>query len=375
MASSSRNLPETLAQLERLRRTATRVAMATLVTTEGTTPRKEGAKMWVGADRRILGSVTIGGCVDTQVVAKSDEVIASGHACLLSLSLRDEEGWDLGLTCGGTIRVLVEPVAFDGSPDSVVAAYDAVRAEWERGRRAVIVVPLGGNLTRVVVRQDGSTSGSTGDTAFDSAVRAAAVEVLHTQTPRTRSISAHGVSVDCFFEPHGAGPRLLVFGATHVAIPLVRMAAILGWPSTVIDSRERFATRDRFGDADDVIVGGVEELASAQQYDADTYVVIVTHDYKFELPILRAVLPRKPAYVGLLASRGRARALREYLLADDVPTEMLDRVHVPIGLDIGAHSAAEIALSIMGEVVAVRATALSGLDGPPHRRLISDSGQ
>src|SRR5947209_6987293 len=139
-------MSELFEHLDRLRNAEGKVALATLVNTRGTTPRKEGAKMWVGEGGRILGSVTIGGCVDAQVIAESDGVLRSGAAKLLSMALGDEDAWDLGLSCSGTVDVLVEPMRLDRADDPALAAYDAVRAHvvTERGviRHAAIVTRM-----------------------------------------------------------------------------------------------------------------------------------------------------------------------------------------------------------------------------------------
>ena len=347
----SPDLHDMFADLDQMRGAERRVALATLVATVGTTPKKEGAKMWIGAGGRMLGSVTIGGCVDAQVVQAADDVLASGRTALLAMSLSDEQGWDLGLTCGGTLRVLVEPVQLDVATDPVSAAYDLVRRSAAGGARAVVVARLSGSPARLVVVESGAVAGTLGDRALDAAAGEEARSLFRSGASGTRTVAG----TELFFEVHGPAPHLIVFGATHVAMPLVEAAAVLGWPVTVIDARERFATRERFPRARAVLVGEVGALAAGQHYDAGTHVVIVTHDYKFELPILREVLAREPAYVGLLASRKRAQALRAFLAEDGVDPAALDRVHVPIGLRIGAQTAAEIALSILGEIIAVRA--------------------
>jgi xanthine dehydrogenase accessory factor len=310
--------------------------------------------MWVGEGGRILGSVTIGGCVDAQVVASSDEVLKTERPALLSLTLRDEEGWDLGLTCGGTLRVLVEPVRLDADANPITSAYHTVRRAVAAGRRVVLVAQLPGSAGRLVVHDDGSTAGTLGNPALDAAARAEALAVIDRGVSSTARLAAEGRETELFFALYAPPPRLLVFGATHVAMPLVSYGSVLGWRSTVIDARERFATRERFPDADQLLVGNVSSIAEQQRYDSSTFVVIVAHDYKFELPILRTVLGQQPAYIGLLAGRARARALREFLVADGVDPTAFDRVHIPIGLDIGAQTGAEIALAIAAQIVAVR---------------------
>ena len=170
-------------------------------------------------------------------------------------------------------------------------------------------------------------------------------------------------SGEAFLEVHGPASTLLVFGAGHIAMPIVTLARTLGWRTVLVDGRERFATRERFPDADEIHVGMLSDIAEAFTYNQSTFVVLVAHDYKFELPVLRTVLRREPAYVGLLGSRDRGAAVLEFLAAEGFTEEELRRVHVPVGLDIGAQTAAEIALSVLAEAVASRA----GRPGTPLR--------
>ncbi len=373
MSRPAPDLRETFDQLDELQRHERRVAMATLVSTKGTTPKKEGAKMWVGEDGRIRGSVTIGGCVDAQVLAESDAVLRSAKPVLLSLSLGDEEAWDLGLTCGGTVEVLIEPVQLDDAADPVVQAYHAIRAEAEAGRRAVAVVPLGdrgsGPARRLVVREDGTTAGTLGDAPIDAAATLQALDAIAHSASRTMDIDAGGRRATLFFELHGPATTLVIFGAGQVARPLVRFAKGLGWNTVLVDARDRYATRERFPDADEIHIGALGEIAQQMRYDASTIVVLVAHDYKFELPVLRVVLAQRPAYIGLLGNRRRGRAVLEFLAAEGFDASSLGRVHVPVGLDIGARTAPEIALAALAEAIAVRngrpGTALCARDTAP----------
>ncbi|MGH7646810.1 MAG: XdhC family protein, partial [Gemmatimonadaceae bacterium] len=320
MTTPGGDLRETFEQLDELTRHERRVAMATLVSTKGTTPKKEGAKMWVGEDGRIRGSVTIGGCVDAQVLAESDAVLRSSTPMLLSLSLGDEDAWDLGLTCGGTVDVLIEPVQLDDPADPVVQAYRAIRAEAGAGRRAVAVVPLGiggpGLARRLVVREDGTTLGTLGDARLDAAATAHALDAIAHSASRTVDVEAGDARATFFFELHGPATTLVLFGAGQVAMPLVQFAKGLGWRVVLVDARDRYATRERFPDADEIHIGALGEIAAQMRYDASTIVIVVAHDYKFELPVLRVVLAQAPAYIGLLGNRRRGRALLDFLAAD-----------------------------------------------------------
>ncbi len=340
--------------LDQLRATERRVAMATLVAAKGTTPKKAGARMWVGDGGRILGSVTIGGCVDARVIEQADDVIATGRPALLSLSLADEEAWDIGLTCGGSVTVLLEALDVTRADDPVLVAFDAVERERDAGHAAVIVTPLGIAASRLVVTADGTGIGSLGSRALDEAGVVAATEVLRAGASRSVRLAAGEGAADHFLELHTPPTSLIVFGATHVAMPLVAIARELGWHITVVDARERFATPERFPDADQLRVGMVAEIAESIRYTPATAVVLTAHDYKFEIPVLKAVLASDAGYVGLLGNRRRGAALLEFLADDGVSAEALQRVRVPVGLDIGAQSAAEIAVSIAAEIVARR---------------------
>ncbi|HUF28791.1 MAG TPA: XdhC/CoxI family protein [Gemmatimonadaceae bacterium] len=356
-------MDDTFEQLDQLRRSAERVAMATLVATRGTTPKREGAKMWVGEGGRILGSVTIGGCVDARVIELAERVLDDGTPQLLSMSLGDDDAWELGLTCGGTVQVLVERLDFRRKTDPVVAAYAAVRAEVENGRHVAVVSPLGGAQARLVVRADGVTDGTLGDPALDARAREHALSLIAQGVSRTVDLGGEAKPYEAFVEVHGPRRTLVIFGAGHVAMPLVAQASTLGLRTILVDARERFATRDRFPQADEIRVGIPSEIAAELRYGPSTFVVLVAHDYKFDLPILRTVLATDASYIGLLGSRRRGRAILEHLAGDGIGPEALERVHVPIGLDIGARTAAEIALSILAEALAVRA----GRQGAPLR--------
>ena len=347
-------MTETFEQLDQLRRCETRVAMATLVATRGTTPKKEGAKMWVGSGGRIIGSVTIGGCVDVRVIEESEEVLESAQPKLLSIKLGDEDAWELGLTCGGEVDVLVERVDLDRADEPVIQAYDAVRAEVEElGRHAAVVRPIDGGRERLVVVSDGSTSGTLGSEGLDQAARTEALALMPRGRSRTVTLTDGEISRDVFFEVHGPPTTLVVFGAGNVAVPLVRLAKELGLRTVVIDGRPRFASRERFPDADEIIVGIPSEIAASLRCTPSTFVVLVAHDYKYDVPVLRTVLRSDAGYIGMLGSRRRGRAILELLASEGASPEQLERVHVPIGLDIGAQTAPEIALSILAEAVAV----------------------
>ncbi len=352
-------MSELFEQIEQLRRVEGRAALATLVNTRGTTPRKEGAKMWVGEGGRILGSVTIGGCVDAQVMAEAEGVLADAAPRLLELSLGDEDAWEIGLTCGGTIEVFVEPVPLGEAVDGALPFYERLRGHVASGRAGALVTRLDPPRAgaKLLVLDDGRQVGMLGEAALDEAAATAAREAFATGASRTVRLSpggAAGPEVRCFVEVHAPPPTLLVVGAGHVAMPLVELARRLGFRTVVVDGRPRLATRERFPDADELVVGMPSEVARRVPLLPSTAVVLVAHDYKYDLPVLRHVLATDAGYVGMLGSRRRGEGILKLLREEGVPEARLARLRVPIGLDLGARSAPEIALAIVAEIVATR---------------------
>ncbi|HWP35064.1 MAG TPA: XdhC/CoxI family protein [Thermodesulfobacteriota bacterium] len=359
---------EVFEQLEQLRRSETRVALATLVDTRGTTPRKEGAKMWVGAGGRILGSVTIGGCVDARVIEEAEAALAKNAPRLLEVHLGAEEAWEIGLSCGGTVELLIEPLALAGPGSPALDYYARLRAHAERGGCGALVSNLDRpGAGKLLLLDDGTREGSLGDPALDARAAAAAQELMRRGASRTVTLEG-GRRV--FVEAYGPPPVLVVVGATHVAMPLTGLAKVLGYRTVVVDGRPRFGTRERFPDADEVRVGMPSELVKAVPMTPATAVVLLAHDHKYDLPVLRYALTTPAGYIGMLGSRRRGAAILKLLREEGVPEEALARVRVPIGLDLGGESAQAIALAIMAEIVAVR----QGGSGLPMREAKGGAG-
>jgi xanthine dehydrogenase accessory factor len=344
-------MEELFEDIEKLAQAEKRVAMATLVATRGTSPKREGAKMWVGEEGRILGSVTIGGCVDARVIAESEQALSSFKSRLVEMKLGNEDAWEIGFSCAGDLDVLIEPVDLNRR-NNVFELYRTVRAEVDRGKRAVIATPLRESSNKLLVVEQGEVSGTLGTAELDRAAQITAVELMKRGVSRTVSLGPDSTPV--FFEVHGPPPTLIVFGASHVAMPLVSLAHDLGLKTVVVDGRPRFATRERFPDVDELLIGIPSEIAESLAYTSSTFVVLTAHDYKFDLPVLRVVLPARPAYVGLLGSKRRGAAIKEFLREGGMDEGLLDQLHVPTGLNIGAETAAEIALSILAEAVAIK---------------------
>lgn len=341
-------MEELFEDIEKLAAVEKRVAMATLVATRGTSPKREGAKMWVGEEGRILGSVTIGGCVDARVIAESEKALSSSQPRLLEMRLGDEDAWEIGFSCAGELDVLIEPI--EVATGNVIDLYRAVRASVDQGRSAVLVTPLKASNSKLLLLETGELSGTLGSPELDREAQTIALDLLRKRTSGTVSVRGEPV----FFEVHGPPRTLIVFGAGHVSMPLISLAHDLGLKTILVDGRPRFATRERFPDAGELLIGIPSEIAQTFTYTSSTFVVLTAHDYKYDLPVLKVVLPARPAYVGLLGSKRRGAAIRDFLRDSGMDEGLLDQLHVPTGLDIGAGTAAEIALSILAEAIAIK---------------------
>jgi len=301
------------------------VALATLVgATGGGSSKKIGAKMIVGRSGRIIGGVTIGGCVDAQVVEAADALVTGGGEGqrLLSISLDDDEAWEIGLTCGGTLDVLLTRVVPSSESDPTVVAHRRAQALLDAGVAAVIVTPLDSSVEPRTV-----PASELGDTDGE---------------PRV------------FLDRVAPPLTLVIVGAGQIAMTLTRLARELDMHTIIIDGRERYATNARFPDADEIRVGMPSEIVAEIAPTKNVAVVLVAHDYKYELPVLRQVLRSPVGYIGLLGSRKRGAAVRDMLTGEGFAADELARVHTPIGIDLGGKRPEEVALSILAEIVAVR---------------------
>lgn len=329
-----------------------RGVLATLVHFEGSSSKRPGTQMWIDDRGAIVGSVTIGGCVDARVIEHAPDVLALGRATMLTVPFGDDDAWALGLSCAGTVHVLMEPVGLQPThPVRETLAF--VREQNGRGVRTAIAVTVD-DAQRIARAESGATIGSLGHEGVDAAAVALLQDWIEKEkgSGMTKLETAFGAR-ELFVEVHVPGIELIVFGASHVAVPLIAYASQLGWRSIIVDSREAFATRARFPNASELLVGMPSEVAERLKLGRQSAVVLLSHDYKFDLPVLRKIVTSSVAYVGCLGSRKRGAALRSFLAEQGIPAEALERIHVPIGLNIGANSAEEIALSIAAEILAV----------------------
>ena len=332
------------------------VGRAVVVRTFGSAPRPEGAVLLAAADGRIAGSVS-GGCVEGAAYEEIERARRDGVNRVIRYGISDEQAWDVGLACGGTIDVLVEATV----PAEVVTA----GRDIEHGRAIVTLLPADAPgpefgphepgagepaAAPLVVGEDGSLTGSLGEPVSDAELVRAGLDALASGTSRTVELAGRSLFVEAF----PVRPRLVVVGAVQVAIELVALARLVGYETVVIDGRAAFATPERFPGVDRLIVGWPDEVADEIGLGPADAVAVLTHDVKFDEPAIIEALRRGCRYVGAVGSRKTQADRRARLLDAGVTADELGRLHGPIGLDLGGRAPAETALAIMAEIVAAR---------------------
>lgn len=326
---------ELLADYQRMRATEP-VGRAVVISVWGSAPQAEGAVMLVSASGRMAGSVS-GGCVESAVAEAVQEAMRRGAAAQVRYGVSHERAWELGLSCGGTLEVLAQPSV----PAEVVEAAG--------GPGGVVVA------TMLDGAQAGQSRRFRDDEADDTTPLAlAAAAALRSGRSRTERLKVEGVEASVFLEVFERPPRLVVFGGVHVAAALVPMAKALGYYTIVADGRPAFATRERFPDADELILGWPEEAFAQAGLDNATAVAVLTHDPKFDEPALLLALRSPAMYVGAIGSTKTQATRRQHLRAAGITDAQLARLHGPIGLELGGRTPAETALAIIAEMTAVR---------------------
>jgi xanthine dehydrogenase accessory factor len=396
-------------------------ALATVVHTSGSTPQKAGARALFLPDGRVLGTLG-GGCMEAESRRRALELI-SGPASpersnaqppehlLLDLHLDDDFGWDDGLICGGSAQIFIQPLCSADlpvgeqagrkpgatmgevvepepaptpnaqrptpdpqpptpNPHAAYAAAIALKDERRRGMLAMVVeAPSPADIGRtLLVPEEGPMVGALKDAALAEEVTATARRLLEEGGEAPRRLRLSEGAATLYLEPVLPRPVLLIMGAGHVGTALTHYASRIGFEVVVVDDRASFANRERLPDADQVIVDSVVEVARRWPKTPETYVVLVTRGHRNDAVTLRELIGAPCAYVGMIGSRRKVLTIYEEFLAEGIATpEQLARVHAPIGLDIGALTVDEIALSIAAELIAVRRQG-SGVRGQGSER-------
>ncbi|MFF9915770.1 XdhC family protein [Streptomyces sp. NPDC013457] len=345
-------------------------AVATVVAVGGSAPRQPGAALAVDSDGTAIGSVS-GGCVEGAVYELCQQALEDGRTVVERFGYSDEDAFAVGLTCGGIIDILVTPVRGGVYPAALAAAVSGEAAALAR----IVSGPADLMGRSLLVGPDGEYEGSFGGhPELDRTAAGEALAMLDAGRTGTVEIgedgSRCGQPLTLLVESSVPAPRMIVFGAIDFASALVRVGKFLGYHVTVCDARPVFATPARFPEADEIVVEWPHRYLESTEVDGRTVLCVLTHDAKFDVPLLEAALKLPVAYVGAMGSR-RTHEDRNKRLREVGVTEIeLARLRSPIGLDLGARTPEETALSIAAEIVANRrggtGVSLTGAHTPIH---------
>lgn len=363
-----------LQELGRWQRDRATFILATVVRTTRSSPRPAGALLALHPDGSVVGNVS-GGCVEPAVVELCTEVQRTGEATLRSFGYSDDEAFDVGLTCGGSLDVFIRRVDAERLPLASVA--QALVTDDPVAVITVLEHPAERSLVgaALVVTLSGTVSGVFAQTPLAQAAVRAGLAALEHGGVHIRRLDSGGESshedVTVLIEAFSPRPHLMVFGAIDFAAAVATLGRFLGYRVTVCDARARFATRARFPDADEVIVDWPHRYLASVDVDARTAVCVLTHDVKFDVPVLVEALAGPAGFIGAMGSRQTHDQRMARLRGAGVPEDALARLRSPIGLDLGGATPQETAISVAAELIAHRhggsGRPLTDLDAPIHR--------
>lgn len=343
-------------------------ALATLFMVERSGPLDPGAAMAVSEGGEVLGSVS-GGCVEPAVFEEAMAVIESGHPRRVKYGIADEQAFEVGLTCGGTVHLHVDPVT--SSSLELFQTLDATIRDRDPVALATVLNEDRPEV-RILLGPAGILEGSTDDPELDRVIAEEGAGMLELAETGLRAFGPHGErrrdDVSVFIRSFSPPPDMYVFGAIDFAAAVTRIGKFLGYRVTVCDARQPFATKARFPEADEVVVEWPHEFLRQARVDGRTAICVLTHDPKFDVPLLKAALKTSAGYIGAMGSRRTDAERTERLLAEGLSPADLRRISGPIGLDIGARTPEEVAVSIVAEIISSR----GGGTGKPLSELSGD---
>ncbi len=366
-----------LSAIETLRARGEKMALATVVASRGSTYRRPGARLLVAESGDLIGNIS-GGCLDNDIKREAKEVMAGKGARLIDFDLTadDEALWGWGLGCNGALEVFVEP------PDHAAEVIGALKLALEERRTIGLVTVLTSTVpgvepgSRLLVHPDGKTQAGLGDADMDASAAEAAMDALRNRKAGRQTLTIEGKGeASAFIEPLEPPIRLLICGAGEDVVPLVRLAAAIGWETVIADDRQNLLNTERFPQATRfVVLPNAMDLVKESGVDRLTVAIVMSHNYMRDQDYLHALLGTDVFYIGMLGPKVRLRRLLPDLAKEGVyPSEDdLRKIHGPAGLDVGAEGPEEIAWAVIAEIMAVRSGRNAGFlkhrEGPTHPR-------
>jgi len=333
-----------------------RVALATLITRVGSAPRAVGAKYLIKGDGTSVGSIG-GGCVEAEVWQEAQQVMEKGGGRVLHFELTSEQLAEGGLICGGNIDIFLEPLR-----EEFLNIYQEAVEIRQKGRSAILATLISvdgasckGKGTKVLMKTPGEKVGFLlGGSELEKKILREGEVLLKEKKPKVLVLSSENRRMEILLEPIFSEPTVYIFGAGHVSEQVVPLAKKVHFNVVVIDDREMFANRERFPEADEVIVSEFEECFERLNIDDSSFIAIVTRGHLYDGFVLEQALKTNARYIGMIGSKKKIRTLYQNLMEKGISKGNLDRVHAPIGLDINSETPEEIAVSIVAELIKVR---------------------
>jgi len=355
-------------EILRLKQQGQRGALCTIISSKGSLPMSGKAKMLVGEDGTMVGTVG-GGCLEADVWAEAQRVVKKDISKIASFILTEQHAGESGLNCGGKVEIFIEPVV----PDRMTAVFEEIariRAQGEKGAIATVISsripPAMKEQSKLVLRADGTIVGGIGAGGFiEDSVRQKAEEVMREDylTVLQFEISDEeaqrwglepGDTLDVFVEPIVAFPTLYLFGGGHVSLQIAKVAKMVGFKIVVIDDRPAFANKERFPMADETRVEDMYTVFERLHIDDQSYIVAVTRGHQHDEPVIEQAIRTEARYIGMIGSKRKISRMWKKLIEGGADKNRLAQVHAPIGLEIGADTPEEIAVSIVAQLIESR---------------------
>ena len=338
-----------------------KVALATLIHRVGSAPRAAGAKYLVREDGTSFGSIG-GGCVEAEVWQGAQDVMRKGEGGVLHFELTAEQLAEGGLICGGTVDIFVEPLR-----EECLDIYREMVKMKQKGGSGILATLISingafykGEGAKVLLKSTGEKVGSLSDgNQVEQKILEEGPSFLKEEKPKILVLTSEQKKVEILLEPLFSEPTVFIFGAGHISEQLAPLAKKVQFRVVVMDDREIFANRQRFPDADEVLVSEFERCFDRLTIDESSYVIIVTRGHLYDGFVLEQAVRTKARYIGMIGSRKKIRTLYQNLMEKGIPKATLDRVYAPIGIDINSETPEEIAVSIVAELIKVRGQPIS----------------
>lgn len=345
-------MEDILATLEQLSRSGEPVALASLIESSGSIPMSERAKMVVRSGGRAHGTIG-GGCLEAEILATAGDVLKHGRPHSTRYTMTEQQAGEHGLNCGGTVRIYTERV--DPSAADLFSSIAQARKERTACVLATRIGPSPAGTGRALCHADGRRLGSLGSESLDAAVQSHARQSMERAEPSLESlVEGEDEGVEVFLEPFAPPPMLYIFGGGHVGGQICRLAHNVGFRVIVVDDRPLFASRARHPDADECIAADVEDVFRRIPIDDQTYVVAATRGHQHDEIVVEHAIRTPARYIGMLGSERKKMILWKRIQERGGSRERLDRIYAPIGLNIGADTPEEVAVSVVAELIQER---------------------